>query len=143
MDRSLMSRCLTLIAAIATLAVTVSCTDLLAARQARLQQLVGRTETELVEAMGVPTQTYETGGIKFLAYEERQVEVVPGSPLYYGPVPFNGGFSPGGFYPGGFYPGGFYPGGFPPTAINLACSTTFAVAGGVVRSFTLRGNACG
>jgi hypothetical protein len=128
-----MFRCLSLIGAIATLAVTVSCTDLLAARQARLQQLVGRTETELVEAMGVPTQTYETGGIKFLAYEERQVEVVPGSPLYYGPVPFNGGF----------YPGGFYPGGFPPTAINLACSTTFAVAGGVVRSFTLRGNACG
>jgi hypothetical protein len=128
-DRSLMFRFLALVTAIAI--STVSCTDLLAARQARLQQLIGKTEIQLVEAMGVPTQTYETGGIKFLAYEERQVEVVPASPFYYGPVPFAG------------FNGGFYPGGFPPTAINLACTTTFAVAAGVVRSFTLRGNACG
>jgi len=27
--------------------------------------------------------------------------------------------------------------------VNLTCETTFAVAGGVVKSYTLRGNACG
>ncbi len=134
-DNLLMCRFLAL--ALLTAILTPGCTDLLAARQAKLQQLVGRSETELVEAMGVPTRTIETGGTKFLAYEERQVEIVPGSPLYYGPGPFPG------FYNGGFYGGGFYGGGFPPTALNLGCDTTFAVAGGVVRSFTLRGNACG
>jgi hypothetical protein len=112
--------------------LTAGCTDYLALRQAQMQQFVGRPETDLIQSMGVPTRTYETGGMKFLAYEDRQIEIVPGSPFYYGPGPFPG-----------FYNGGFYGGGFPPEAVSLMCDTTFAVAGGVVRSFTLRGNACG
>jgi hypothetical protein len=112
--------------------LTVGCSNQLAARQAKLQLLVGHSETELIQSLGIPTRTYETGGMKFLAYEDRQVEVVPGSPFFYGPGPFPG-----------FWNGGFYAGGFPPTAFNLTCDTTFAVTGGVVQSFTLRGNACG
>jgi hypothetical protein len=127
-DRDPMRRILVLLIAV----LTTGCVNQLAARQAQLQPLVGRPETELIQVMGVPNRTYETGGVKFLAYEDRQVEVVPGSPFYYGPAPFPG-----------FYGGGFYGGGFPPTAVNLICDTTFAVAGGLVQSFTLRGNACG
>ena len=62
--------------------------------------------------------------MKFLTYEERRVEVVPGGPGFWGSEPFPYG-------------------GFPPTATTLVCDTTFTVAGGVVRAFSLRGNACG
>jgi hypothetical protein len=112
--------------AIACLAA--GCANQLAERQAQLNRLIGRSETDLVQTMGIPTRTYETGGMKFLAYEDRRVEIVPGSPFF--PVG------------GPFYPG-FYGGGIPPEAINLTCDTTFTVSDGVVRSFALRGNACG
>jgi hypothetical protein len=116
---------------LAVVGLIASCTNQLAVRQAQLSQLVGRSETDLVEALGVPSRTYETGGMKFLSYEDRRVEYVPGSPFYPG------------FYGPGFYGGGFYGPGFPPEVINLSCDTTFTLAGGVVRSFALRGNACG
>jgi hypothetical protein len=103
------------------------CVNQLAVRQAELAQWVGRPETQLVEAMGVPTRTYETGGLKFLSYVEQRVEVVPGSPFYGDP----------------FWYGYGYGGGFPPTVVNLACDTTFTIDKGVVRAFSLRGNACG
>jgi hypothetical protein len=127
MDHELMHR----VAVLLFVLLAAGCTNQLAVRQAQLQQLVGRPEMDLIQVMGVPTRTYETGGTKFLSYEERQTEFIPGSPYYYAPGPFPG------------FWGGPYGGGFPPQAVNLACDTTFAVAGGVVRSFTLRGNACG
>lgn len=94
------------------------CTNGLAQRQAELALWVGRPETDLVGVMGAPSRSYETGGMKFLTYEDRRLELVPGSPYYWS-------------------------GGFPPTALNLVCDTTFTVGGGVVRAFSLRGNACG
>lgn len=103
------------------------CTNQLAARQARLAPLIGQTEGTLVQQFGVPDRTYETEGVKYLAYEEARVDVIPGMPGYsYGP-PF----------------WGWYGSGFPPQVVTMVCETTFAVANGVVRSFTLRGNACG
>jgi hypothetical protein len=72
----------------------------------------------------VPTRTYEAEGTKYLAYTESRVEIVPGAP--YGPMPW-----------------GWYGPAFPPQAVTLTCETTFAVSAGVVRSFTLHGNACG
>ncbi len=101
------------------------CTNGLAVRQAELARWVGQPETALVGTLGVPTRTYETGGMKLLTYENRRVEIVPGSPVYGPPGPFG------------------YGGRFPPTAVNLACDTTFTIADGVVRTFSLRGNACG
>jgi hypothetical protein len=71
--------------------------------------------------------------MKFLTYEDRRVQIVPGSPVY-------GGIGPYGY--GGAGPFG-YGAGIPPTAVNLTCDTTFTVAGGLVRAFSLRGNACG
>ena len=75
--------------------------------------------------MGVPARSYEVGGAKFLAYDERRAHVVPGCPSY---SPF---FT------------GMFGGGFPPQFVNLRCETTFEVSGGTVRSFALRGNAYG
>ncbi len=103
-----------------------ACANPLAARKARMSQLIGKSETDLVQAMGVPVRTYETGGTKFLAYEERRIEIVPGSPFAYGSGP---------------YPG-FY-GGMPTQVLNLVCDTTFTVVNGAVTGFSLRGNACG
>ena len=105
------------------IAVT-ACTNGLAARQAELAMWVGKPEIELVQLLGAPSRTYQTGGLKILTYEERRVEISPGS-YPYGPGPF------------------WYGGGFPPTAETLVCDTTFTIGDGVVRSFSLRGNACG
>ena len=38
-----------------------------AVRAARLQPLVGQPVSALIAAMGVPTRTYEPGGVQFLA----------------------------------------------------------------------------
>ena len=102
------------------------CTDGLAQRQVQLAQWVGRPEIELVGMIGAPTRTYETDGMKFLTYQEQRVEIMPGSPYYLDRGPF-----------------GYGGGGFPPTARTLVCDTTFTIAGGLVRAFSLRGNACG
>jgi hypothetical protein len=95
-------------------------------RQQLLAPLIGVSETELVQRMGVPTRSFETGGIRFLAYDERHVDVIPGV----GPFP---GWGP-------WYYG--YGGGLPPEVVVRSCETTFEIAGGRVRSFSLRGNDC-
>lgn len=102
-------------------------------RQAELAPLIGHSEADLVQRMGVPSRTYETGGTKYLAYNESRLDYEPGFGPYYG----------GGFSGHGFYGGGFYGGGFPPEVIQRTCETTFEVAGGSVKSFALRGNSCG
>ena len=104
------------------------CVDQLAQRQAYLNQFVGHPDSELVLQLGVPARTYETSGLKYLAYDESRVQIVPVLPPY---------------GPGPWWAYGGYAGGFPPQVVKLTCETTFAVADGVVKSFTLRGNACG
>ena len=102
-------------------------------RATYLSQFVGRTEPELIAAVGVPVRSIESGGVKFLAYSDRRVEIIPGSPGFpgYGPP-----FGPYG------YGGGYGFGGLPPQAIQRDCETTFELVANRVRSFTLRGNAC-
>jgi hypothetical protein len=93
--------------------------------------LVGKTETQLVRALGVPSRTYETGGHKFLAYSRSKLETIPGDP----------GFGPGwgwGYWHGGW--GGW--GGFPPEIIQRDCESTFDLVNGVVQSWSFRGNDC-
>jgi hypothetical protein len=120
-----MRRAAALLLVLLLLPLAAACTNTLAARQAQLQPLVGQTELDLVQAMGVPTRTYQTDGVKFLSYQQQQTQVIPATPWYWnGPFP------------------GFY-GGFPPQVVTWACDTTFAVADGRVTSFTLRGNGCG
>jgi hypothetical protein len=104
--------------------VLAACTNLLAQRQAYLGQFVGQPESLLVQQMGVPTRSYETGEVKYLAYDEHRIDIIPGPPTY---APF--------------YLGWY--GAFPPQVIELNCETTFEVTDGTVKAFTLRGNACG
>ena len=100
------------------------CTDRLAERQAELNGFVGRPETELLARMGVPDRTYEADGLKYLAYTEHRVDIVPSLAQPVGP-PAWVWVQP------------------PPRAVTLTCDTTFTIAAGVVRAFSLRGNACG
>ena len=105
--------------------VLAGCGSQAAIREAELRQWVGRPEAELAGAFGAPNRTYSADGMKFLTYEERRVEVTPGGPGYFGPGPFG------------------YGSGFPPTATTLVCDTTFTVVNGVIKAFSVRGNACG
>jgi hypothetical protein len=93
--------------------------------EARLQPLVGRSEAELVTAFGVPAQTYEAGGERFLQYEERTSTVYPGDAYFGGPYRR---FGPA-----------FYS---PPLVVNRVCAITFVLRGGTVQSFSFRGNGC-
>lgn len=108
------------------------CVNTLAQRQAQLAPLIGQPEQALVQAMGVPSRSYEVNGTKYLAYDQRSTEFLPGY------VPVYGAWGPGAY---GWYGTG-YGVGFPPEFVDLLCETTFVVAGGVVRSFNFRGNAC-
>jgi hypothetical protein len=91
----------------------------------RLAPLVGKREAEVVMALGVPTRTYEVDGLKFMQFEERRVTLYPGD-LYWG-RPY-GRFGPA------FGAG--------PTLITRSCDMVFTLRGGVVQSFSLRGNDC-
>jgi hypothetical protein len=107
------------------LILPAACANQLAQRQARLAPLVGRPVSDLIRQLGVPNRTFTTGGVEYLAYEEKRIEVVPG--LWGGP----------------FWYGGWGWNSVPPQVVQWQCETTFAVVGGVVHSFTFHGNACG
>jgi len=99
----------------------------------RLATYVGRSELELVSALGVPTRSYETGGQKFLQYEESRT------------VPFTGGFGgPVGYggYGRGFYGGGLYGGFATTTYAPVQCDVTFALQGDRVLRASYRGQGC-
>ncbi len=100
---------------------------------AALNALVGKPETDLVRAMGVPTRTYDTGGHRFLAYSRSKLETIPGDP----------GFGPWwgrGRWGGGW--GGWGGWGYGLELIQRDCETTFDLLKGTVQSWSLRGNDC-
>lgn len=99
----------------------------------RLAAYVGKSELELVSTLGVPTSNYETGGQRFLKYEEQRTVALPNG--YAGP--FYGRFGRG-FY--GRY-GGFG-GGFSTTYAPVQCDVTFALREGRVSGYTYRGQGC-
>jgi hypothetical protein len=95
----------------------------------RLSSYVGRTELELVQTLGVPNRNYETGGQRFLQYEEQRTVALPGG--------YVGG--PIGPYRRGYY-GGF---GFSPTIYApVQCDVTFALRDGRVAGYVYRGEGC-
>jgi hypothetical protein len=100
-----------------------ACTPPGEARRAWLTQFVGRPESELIAALGVPDRNYEAEGMKFLAFTEGHIDIVPPWPAF-GPPWY--GLSPG----------------FPARVVQWSCETTVAVRDGVVLSFSFRGNAC-
>ncbi len=95
----------------------------------RLLPFVGRSEGDLVAALGVPERTYEVEGRKFLTFEDRRSYIVAGS---YPPL-----------YPGyGYGRFGYGPLFTPPGYVVRTCEITFAVRGGRVESFSFRGDGC-
>lgn len=96
----------------------------------RLSTFVGRSEGDLVAALGVPARTYETEGRRFLQFEQRR-SVAYASPGLYHPYHY-GPFGPRfGYVPG------------PPVYGVVGCDITFALRGGRVENFTYRGEGCG
>ncbi|HEX7389903.1 MAG TPA: hypothetical protein VF286_07305 [Acidiphilium sp.] len=95
----------------------------------RMSTYVGRPESTLIAGLGVPDRKITADGVTWFAYVNQQFHYSPGT---YGMGPF---FSPWGFYGPPF-------GGLPPTAYTTSCTVTFAIKGGMVMSYTLRGNDC-
>ncbi|MDQ2801201.1 MAG: hypothetical protein M3Y41_00410 [Pseudomonadota bacterium] len=108
-----------------------ACVNTGADRRAYLTTLIGQPETTVIQQLGVPSRTFETDGHRFLAYDERRVDVIPSPPL------FGGGYWGGGF---GF---GYGYGPFPPEIVERGCETTFDIVSGRVQSWNLRGSLCG
>ena len=100
------------------------CTGGLAERQGELTHWIGQPEAQLVAAMGAPHRASESGATKFLTYEDLRIERQPSGDFYFGPGPA----APTGFWDG---------------TTALVCDTTFALTGGVVKGFSVRGNGCG
>lgn len=101
----------------------LACSPPGAERRAFLSQFVGKPEGDLVMALGVPERTYESQGVRFLAFVESRVDFVP-AVSFYGPAFWS--LAP-------TYPAG---------VTQWYCETTVAVRDNIVQSFTFRGNAC-
>lgn len=91
------------------------------ALEVKLASMVGESEADVVREFGVPNRTFETGGDRFIAYIERRQDVVPsGGP--WGPPWWGWSNS---------------------QVITRSCEITFEIAAGRVKSYGLRGDACG
>lgn len=99
-------------------------------RRAYLTSLIGESEVALVRQMGVPTRTFEANGEKFLAYDTRHLEVVPG---FYGPPWFGPRFGPFAWS----YAWNT------PYVVARGCETTFEIKDEKVASFSVHGPDCG
>jgi hypothetical protein len=93
-------------------------------RIAAMQAFVGQSEVTVVQAMGVPTRSFEADGHRFLAYDERRVVLMT-------PAPGPGWWGPPYMWQS-----------TPPYAYETGCETTFDVVSGIVRAFSLRGPDC-
>lgn len=109
--------------------VLSGCGNGLAERRAALAPFIGRGEADLVRALGVPVQTYDAGGHRFLAYIQTQTAVIPGS---YGPPPW-GVWGPGSAWGWG---------ASPPQVVQSVCETVFELADTRVVGFSVHGSGC-
>lgn len=128
-------RCGALAAAILALGLSACAVPTREAFDAQMASFIGRTEAELVSALGVPGRVHEAGGLRFLEYERRRLVGTPAGPVGFGRFggPFGWGYGPG--YGYGYGYGGTY--------INTReCETTFTIRDGRVASFSRRGNDC-
>lgn len=105
------------------------------AHVAALNGMVGHTEQEVVQAYGVPSRVYDVAGHHYMAYARSRITSTPGTPGF---GPYWGGPYWGGWRGWGY--GGW--GGFPPEIEQRDCETTFDLVNHIVKTWTLRGNAC-
>jgi hypothetical protein len=103
---------------------------------ARMQGFVGLTDSDLVQAIGVPDGDFTTtDGRRFLQYDR----LGTAAPT---PVPTIG-FGVGGFgWRGGYGSGVGFGTAFPAYAPPPPCSVTFEMRGGRVAGFSRRGSGC-
>lgn len=90
----------------------------------QLGTFIGRSEGDLVAALGVPTRTFETDGRRFLQFESRRTVFVPQPAPYFGP----------------FGPRYWGPPMERPVAVG--CDITFEMRDGRAQAFSYRGNGC-
>jgi hypothetical protein len=124
-------RALPLLAALALAACATG-----AGFDARMQSLVGVTEGDLVQRIGIPDGDFATPeGRRFLQYERLGTAAPSAAPVI--------GFGVGGFGWRGGYGSGLGIGtAFPAYAPPSPCSVTFEMRAGRVASFTRRGSGC-
>ncbi|MBL6454276.1 hypothetical protein JMJ55_03000 [Belnapia sp. T6] len=91
----------------------------------RMAAQIGRSEVQLVEALGVPTRTHEADGLRFLQYEQRRQVLHQLDPYWGRPY---GRFAP-------LSPAA-------PILLTRSCDVTFTIRSDRVQSFTLRGDDC-
>ncbi len=102
--------------------------------EARLGELIGIPEAELVRRIGVPARVHESGGRRFLAFVELWPDIA------YSP---GASFGVGQFGRGGVMGMGMGYGFGSPQFIDRYCEATFELAEGRVTGFALRGSSCG
>lgn len=92
----------------------------------RLSTFIGRGETDLIAAFGVPARVHEAEGRRFLQFEQRRTVAIAQ------PAPFHGPWGPRWGY-------------WPPPSIPavVGCDITFALREARVESFGFRGEGCG
>jgi hypothetical protein len=117
--------------AILLLGLLAGCASFGPEQKARLDATIGQSEAALVHERGLPTRATRTGDRQFLAYDDVQHVVIPGS----GP-----GWGYGGVYPT-FGPASYWLGD-PPIIVNRVCTTTFETVGGRVVGWSRQGKAC-
>lgn len=98
----------------------------------RMISFMGASETQLVQALGVPDKQITVSGVSYLAYVRSRAQVQPS------PVIGFGGW--GG--PWGPYSGGFAAASLPAPVLVYSCETTFTVKDGRVVNVGFKGNDC-
>jgi hypothetical protein len=99
-------------------------------RKAQLDQLIGKPETDVIRAMGVPNRTIQAEGRQFLAYTDHQWDTFAGYDMFSG----YGRYGTLGYRRQGFEAD--------PSLYERYCETTFEIVDNKVASYTLRGTAC-
>ncbi|WP_143020995.1 hypothetical protein [Belnapia rosea] len=95
--------------------------------ETRLAATIGQSELQVVETFGVPNRTYDTGGLRFLQYEERRQVLHQLDPYWGWGYPY-GRFAP-------YSLAG-------PVLMTRSCDITFTLKEGRVQAFTTRGDDC-
>lgn len=95
-----------------------------------LNALVGLSEAELVQQLGRPNRSYDSGGFRYLVYESRDTAYIPGTA--------NGYQTMG----QGVHERRMAIGGSPDTTIEATCTTTFEIDQAKVVAWSHKGNYC-
>ena len=95
-----------------------------------LQTTLGKSETALVAAWGIPQGSYENEGVRYLTYSRSDSGVIPGQPARANTVMIGG------------KPYTNMVGGSPAIGYTNACTTIFKIEKKIVISYEHKGNDC-